>query len=181
MDGGRVGGSPCPNRKPRPQPASLAASPPARLCRTSHVRANPTQGPREEDRGTTIVPASDFAPVEMRGRRITLTDAASRHRGSLTPSPCVGGAVSPGILAATAGPPRSFSAPAAGQWGCCPEGVPVPPATPLPRAPGPLCRSTSESPEPPTTPERAPCPLTAAAGDNVATTAVKPGNHRQLF
>jgi hypothetical protein len=71
---------------------SPAAWPPARRCRTTHARANPTQGPREEDRGTTIVPASDFAPVEMRGRRITPTDAASRHRGSLTPSPCVGGA-----------------------------------------------------------------------------------------
>jgi hypothetical protein len=119
-------GSPDPSL-PVPQPAAVARPAP-----------EPTQprGPRDEDRGTTTVPRSrpatsprpELQPStrptprpkitatgrsEMDGRRITPTDAASRHRASLAPSPCVGGAVCPGILAATAGPPRSSSAPAA--------------------------------------------------------------------
>jgi hypothetical protein len=135
MDGGRRGGrSPCRNRKPRPSPPQWhdprqsQPNPEAPARKTEEL---PTPRPKILATGRS----------EMGGRRITPTDAASRHHGSLVPSPCVGGAVSPVILAATAGPPRSSSATAAGQWGCCPESAPAPdpqhPAARLPRAAGP--------------------------------------------
>jgi hypothetical protein len=154
-------------------------SPPA----VARPTPEPTQprGPREEDRGTTTVPASDFAPArapapeqtdaeaedpcngaeEMRGRRITPTDAASRHRGSLTPESLCWRCDVPGHSRGDCRAPSVLFCSRCGTMGLlsreCP--CPRPPAAPLPRAAGPLCRSTTESPEPPTTPERAPCPL----------------------
>jgi hypothetical protein len=105
---------------------------------------------------------------EMDARKIILTGAAHRHRGFLAQSPCAGGAASPGTLAATAEPPQSSFAPAAGQLGCCPESAPALDPRPPP----------SRNSRQPRNEHRVDCAAAAAAGANVATTAVKPGTRR---
>jgi hypothetical protein len=147
--------------------------------------SRPATSPRPElqppTRPTPRPKISATGRSEIRGRRTTPTDAASRHRGSLTPDPSVGGAMSPDILAATAGPPWSSSAPAAGQWGCCPESARAPDPRPLPSheppAPSAGAPRSPRNPRQPRSERRAHC--AAAAGANVATTAVKPDNHRR--
>jgi hypothetical protein len=105
-------------------PEQEAQTQPAAVARPTPEPTQP-RGPREEDRGTTDAEAED--PCNG-AKRDGWTEDNPYGRGLQTPrlpSPCVGGAVSLVILAATAGPPRSSSAPAAKQRGCCPESVDI--------------------------------------------------------
>jgi hypothetical protein len=100
-------GSPDPRPPARPPAPQTAA-----VTRPAQEPTRP-RGPSEEDRGTSTVPARDFAPA--RAPAPDRTDTEVEDSNAL--SPCAGGAVFPGILAATVEPPRSSSVPAAGQWG----------------------------------------------------------------
>jgi hypothetical protein len=125
--------------------------------------SRPATSPRQELQPPTRPTPRPKIPAtgrsEIRGRRITPTDAASKHRGSLTPDPS-GRCDVPRHSRGDCRAPLVIFCSRCGTMGLlsreCP--CPRPPAAPLPRAAGPPCRSTTESPEPPTTPERAPCP-----------------------
>jgi hypothetical protein len=107
-------GSPDPS-PPAPQPAAV-----------TRPAQEPTQprGPREEDRGTSTVPARAPAPDRTDTEVEDHCDGSERDGwtednpyGRGLQAPRLPRPESPGILTATVGPPRSSSAPAAGQWG----------------------------------------------------------------
>jgi hypothetical protein len=191
MDGGGRGGhSPCLSRKPRSQPASPPA---ARRSNTTRARANPTQRPprgrpRKFHRPGQRLrpgPTSSPRPDRHRGRRPLRRGGARWMNGgqplrTRLPRPeslCWRCGV-PGHSRGDCRAPSVLFCSRCGTMGLmsreCP--CPRPPAAPFPRAAGLPCWSTP-NPQQPRSERRAHC--AAAAGANVATTAVKPGHHRR--
>jgi hypothetical protein len=143
MDGALAGMDSPVSRPPSPQPAGPVERP---VLELPHPRS-----PSEKARGTQHreprpgqqhrpCPSSSPRPVQRRGScrglvrrggtrwlggRQPLTGALHKHRDFLAPSPYVGGAAFPATFAATAELPQPSSAPATGQWDCCPETAPA--------------------------------------------------------
>jgi hypothetical protein len=162
------------------QEAQTPARQPPTVTRPAQEPTQP-RGPREEDRGTSTVPARAPAPDRTDTEVEDHCDGSERD-GWTEDNPYGRGLQAPRLPRPEShGDCRAPSVLFCSRCGImglisreCP--CPRPPAAPFPRAAGLPCRSTP-NPRQPRSERRAHC--VAAAGANVATTAVKPGHHRR--